>query len=301
MQFSVIITTFNRMRTLPRAVESVLSQGFEEMELIIVDDGSTDGTTSFLDGLSDSFVTVIHRENGGLSAARNTGIDQASGDWIAFLDDDDMALPGWLSGFASLVDEQAGVVCCGAEWYTPAGTHLSTGVPWQLHPMFESLIGSQNAGTFAVRTDVVRAIGGFEERMTCSHQTEFWIRLVPAILDRNLHIRTTDRVLVRLEGRAPTDRPMSSPDALYQGTKVLLDKHRDIYARYPHDRANLYGVLGVSAARLGYWEEARSALWSSARSDPSNIRRWMRLIVASFPLAARSLWHAGDYQSEVPK
>ena len=78
---SVIIPVFNSLSTLRRCVESVLSQDVADMEVILVDDGSTDGSSSLCDTLAagHDLIRVIHRPNGGLSAARNTGIESASG------------------------------------------------------------------------------------------------------------------------------------------------------------------------------------------------------------------------------
>ena len=299
MRFSVIITTYNRAGTLQRAIDSVLAQQGVELELIVVDDGSTDGTRDLLANITDPRVIVLRRENGGLSAARNTGIGRASGDWTTFLDDDDMALTGWLSGFADLIDDTAGIVGCGAEYCTADGTRLGTCEPEPLGPLFQDQTGLMLAGTFGVRTDLLRSVRGYDERLTCSHQTELAMRLMPAMLERQLHVSNTERALVRIERRDPQDRPMSNPSALYEGTRILLDKHRDKISRNPHGRAVLNGVLGVSAARLGHWSQARSALLTSARAEPFKTRHWLRLAAAYCPPIARRVWRTSDYQ-QVP-
>lgn len=90
-QLSVIVPVFNTAATLKRCTDSILSQHVDGLELILVDDGSTDGSSDMCDGLAaaDDRIRVIHRDNGGLSAARNTGIDAATGIWISFADSDD--------------------------------------------------------------------------------------------------------------------------------------------------------------------------------------------------------------------
>ena len=92
---SVILPTFNRASTLRRAVGSVLAQSWSEFELIVVDDGSTDGSGDGLESL-DPRICVVRRENGGVSAARNSGLRQAGGDLIAFIDSDDEWRPYFL-------------------------------------------------------------------------------------------------------------------------------------------------------------------------------------------------------------
>ena len=91
---SVVIPTYNCAHYLPAALESVLAQDYDPMEIIVVDDGSTDETQAVLQRYPE--VTCIRQANGGLSNARNTGINAARGEWIALLDADDIWPPGKL-------------------------------------------------------------------------------------------------------------------------------------------------------------------------------------------------------------
>jgi glycosyltransferase involved in cell wall biosynthesis len=89
---SIILPTFNRADTIMRAIRSVQAQSFQDWELIVVDDGSTDNTMALLAGI-DARITLIRQENRGFTEARNTGIRAGSGDYFAFLDSDDEFLP----------------------------------------------------------------------------------------------------------------------------------------------------------------------------------------------------------------
>lgn len=106
MKVSVVIPVYNVKPYLESCVQSVLRQTFKDMEVILVDDGSTDGSGELCDqiALTDKRIQVIHQENQGLSGARNTGIRQATGDYIAFLDSDDE----WLlsNGLETLLQEE---------------------------------------------------------------------------------------------------------------------------------------------------------------------------------------------------
>lgn len=87
---SVIIPTYNREKTILRAVESVLNQTYTNLEVLIIDDGSTDGTADVVNGIEDERIKyVVLEENGGPSNARNVGVQMAEGEWIAFQDSDD--------------------------------------------------------------------------------------------------------------------------------------------------------------------------------------------------------------------
>jgi glycosyltransferase involved in cell wall biosynthesis len=96
--FSIVIPVYNREREIGRAIESCLAQDFEGFEIVVVDDGSTDGTGGAVRRFGDARIKLIRRgENQGQGAARNAGADAAVGEWIVFLDSDDELMPGSLS------------------------------------------------------------------------------------------------------------------------------------------------------------------------------------------------------------
>ncbi|MBQ6394901.1 MAG: glycosyltransferase family 2 protein [Atopobiaceae bacterium] len=95
---SVIVPVYNQAQYLPDAVESILHQDFQDFELILVDDGSTDGSGELCDGFAeqDARIRVIHQDNAGLSAARYAGLEVSRGGWIAFVDSDDLICSSYL-------------------------------------------------------------------------------------------------------------------------------------------------------------------------------------------------------------
>ena len=114
---SVIMLTYNRQDLVGRAIESILAQTYREFEFIIVDNGSTDRSGEIADeyAVKDSRIKVIHRERGNIGAGRNTGLNAARGDYIAFIDDDDWTEPGFLEFLLALAEENnADVSICGA-------------------------------------------------------------------------------------------------------------------------------------------------------------------------------------------
>ena len=92
MKISVIIPTFNRSKTIFRAIDSILKQTYKPYEIIVVDDGSTDGTKDLVINKYPS-IKYFYQSNNGVSKARNKGVHESKGEWIAFLDSDDEWLP----------------------------------------------------------------------------------------------------------------------------------------------------------------------------------------------------------------
>ena len=111
---TVIIPTYNRVRYLREAIDSVLSQDFRDFELIVVDDGSTDATSDLMDAYS-SRLRYIFQEHHGVSAARNTGIAHARGSLVAFLDSDDLWLPKKLSAQVDFFRKNRDALICQTE------------------------------------------------------------------------------------------------------------------------------------------------------------------------------------------
>ena len=123
---SIIIPVYNVAEYLRRGLDSVLSQSFQDFELILVDDGSTDASGKMCDEYadSDSRIQVIHKENGGVSSARNAGLDCAKGEWVYFIDPDDVLLPDGLRTLVDGISEEVDAVMGGYEEISLAGTLL---------------------------------------------------------------------------------------------------------------------------------------------------------------------------------
>lgn len=114
---SVLMLTYNRENLVRRAIESILTQTYRDFEFIIVDNGSSDRSGEIADeyAKNDERIRVIHRERGTISAGRNTALDAASGDFIAFIDDDDFTEPDYLEFLLNLITKNdADMSICGA-------------------------------------------------------------------------------------------------------------------------------------------------------------------------------------------
>lgn len=186
---SVVIPTYNRAHCINEAIDSVLAQSFDNYEMVVVDDGSSDSTAEVLRSY-ESFAKVLRQTNGGVSAARNTGIRASIGEWIAFLDSDDTWEPDKLktqvedlrsnrTAVAHAVDALIG---------NPLARSISVfdlrGVreefkerPFRQRPLWDVLKTQFPTQCCMVRKDVIEKIGYFDTAMNVYEDSDFMARL----------------------------------------------------------------------------------------------------------------------------
>lgn len=189
-KISVIIPTFNRYQLLKRALNSVLSQSFKDIEIIIVNDASTDNTIeqlqkSFKPQIETNIIKYISNDkNRGRSACRNTGIKLAEGELIAFLDDDDVWLPDHLHSLYSFITTQKNIGIAFSNWLLineqtqekKIGIRkIETGAgDTYLELMLRALIGYPS--TAVVKSTLLRQIGGFNLRLPLREDWELFTK-----------------------------------------------------------------------------------------------------------------------------
>ena len=125
---SVIVPVYNVAAWLPRCVDSILAQTYEHLEILLVDDGSTDNSGEICEQYAkkDTRVRVIHKENGGLSSARNAGLDKASGGYIGFVDSDDWIEPEMYGEMLALMEQNHAQLVCAGRYDVDGGTGEKT-------------------------------------------------------------------------------------------------------------------------------------------------------------------------------
>ncbi|MFI5047251.1 MAG: glycosyltransferase family 2 protein [Acidimicrobiia bacterium] len=295
--FSVIICTYNRASVLPRAIASVLDQTFGDFEVVVVDDGSNDDTRAVVTSYTDPRVRLVSQANQGLGAARNAGAAAASGRYVTFLDDDDLAFPAWLERFAAAIGSDTAVVSCGELVCDDDGELLETRLPGPLGPGFAGYEGWFLPGTFIVRRDVYLAAGGFRAGLPHLHQTEFVLRLLPLCRERGWEVSAIGEPLVQRHAGGDRRIGLENTRAMYEAMDYIVAEHHDQLAKSSWLLAQYSAVAGVAAARIGDYRSARRHLRRAVRTRPRAGKHWARLALATFPPAGRAVWgrtHAGE-------
>jgi len=213
---SVVIPCYQAADTLPETLASVFAQDYPRVEIVAVDDGSTDGTPDILAGYGDRIVTRRIPNSGGPSRPRNEGLELASGEFVAFFDSDDLMLPGKLTAQAALFAARPEVdfVCTDFRQIDGTGAVLTErfladyqgfrrrfrSTEWpDIHLLdgadaFHALIRANFVGTSSVmaRRDKLQAVGGFDETLRNGDDIDMWLKLarggsVFAFIDRPYH------------------------------------------------------------------------------------------------------------------
>jgi len=272
---SVVIPTYDRPSYLPGAIETALGQTYDPIEIVVVDDGSeTDAAAEIVSEYGDSSTQItlhVHEDNRGLSAARNTGIEAASGDVLAFLDDDDRWHETKLERQLAALDrsdEDVGVVSCCLASVTPTGDLLRAERSKPTGDLREELCRRNVVGSPS-RIVVTRAclddVGGFDETLGTKQDWDLYLRIA-----ENWCFETLQEVLCY---RTIHDEALSrNAAAAARDLMAVREKHEStIRARgcWNASMASYHWVVGLTALFGGDRGTGRSHVRQALAREPS--------------------------------
>ena len=251
---SVVIPTYNRRAVIKEAVVSVLGQTYSNVEVIIVDDGSTDDTANCLSALDDERVCVIRlAENSGVSYARNVGIRSARGEFVAFLDSDDLWEPDKLQRQVACLEASQDVALVSCDWSIwRQGKCIGAvrhSAPTDIYKLL-SLKFVCAPSTVLVRKNVLNFNALMDTQMSGCEDADLWIRLAAE--------HGIDHIADTLVSRRTTAGSLGGNGAYQvEGVRHLISKNRALYLRY-----------GLALQTLARWKIIRRLL---ANSDFQNV------------------------------
>ena len=289
-EVSVVIPTRNRWGFLSRTVRSVLAQDDVELELIIVDDGSTDETPERLAAIDDARVQILRNaESGGVARARNTGMAAARGEWIAWLDDDDLWAPRKLRAQLDAAESsRADFVWCDALVIDGDGKVVGL-EPGPDPSEFASRVRTRNpmpggCSSAMARRDAVHATGGFDESLHVVADWDYWIRLAA-----HARFAAVNKPLVAYTVHAG-NMVLRDPGDAREEFERFAAKHEGGSADGHFDRVAYCDWVATGLRRGGRRLDAARLLLRAARDE----RR-----LKGVGLAARTL--LGDWAVELPR
>jgi glycosyltransferase involved in cell wall biosynthesis len=291
-KISVIIPTCNRAHLIDGAIKSVLDQTFQDFELIVVDDGSKDNTEEIIKRFQqeDSRIRYIrHDLNKGGNAARNTGLRNAKGEYVAFLDSDDSWLPTKLEKqlfvFEHSHDPKLGFVYCGASYFGDQGEHLKEQVARQEGAVFLKVLGANfvpgGGSSNLIKKGVFEICGVFDEaeelRWGGSQEYEMWLRIA-----QHYSFGYVDEILVRCWRHTGSITGRSDTISKERSSKYIFKKYEVFYAEHPEIYSIKLRHYGINYLLRGEIQKSRTSFFESVKHDPLNIKNYCYLFVSFF-------------------
>ena len=285
LKVSVIIPTYNRSFLILRAVHSVLNQTYSDLECIVVDDCSTDNTKQVIESIDDErLVYLRHNVNNHASAARNTGIKQAKGQLIAFLDSDDEWLPEKLAKQVQLIQslpEKVGMVYCWMDYYDENFKVIKEHHPTLKGRVFSYLFDKQALGacsTLLVRSEVVRAVEGFDESLPRGNDGDF-IRRVCLEYEVDFIPEMLVKYHVGHSGKRISDGDQQGIKNAIHGQLTKLEKFKDYISVYPKQFSSVYRIISRHYSQIGEVGNSFSFLLKSIRLRPFSLKLYKDILI----------------------
>ena len=283
-EISVIVPAYNAARTVGVAVDSVLAQSFGDLELLVIDDGSQDDTADVVAGRDDPRLRCIRTENGGVSMARNRGLDLARGSYVAFLDADDAWRPAKLERQHSAMSARPDVGFCFTstelvdDELRPLGVQHAVDRPdFTAALLLEGNIIAGSASSTLARMSAINQAGRFDPSLSLCADWDMWLRA--SVVTKVLALDETLALYRSLPGTMSGD-----PGVLERDTFALFDKFyaQPASAAYEGVRARAYAnqwmVCAGSYLHARRLRDSLRCVVAGLRSDPRTAGR-----LVSFP------------------
>lgn len=284
---SVVIPSYNRQWSLPRAVSSVLDQTDRAIECIVADDGSTDETVQWLTSRQEQdprlrFICSSHR---GSNAARNAGAAVATGKWVAFLDSDDELDSQWLEILRPLLAKHD-IVSCGYRELREDRPPVIK-LPINRGPALDNVVACWMAGCYILPLELHRRAGGHDEETPSWQQRDYMFRILDACGENIPKFGYTEQALVSVYV-SNTGNIRSNPEKFMRGAIRLLERHADRIKRDDVMCEQLLRVISVNARRAGHRRIALQNLLRLIAKYPTSSWAWKRLPLYLVPTNFRS-------------
>ncbi|UOK41251.1 MULTISPECIES: glycosyltransferase family 2 protein [Flavobacterium] len=304
--FSVIIPLYNKENYIRNTLKCVLEQSFSDFEIIIVNDGSTDNGLEIVKEFTDSRIVILEQTNKGVSAARNTGIEEASGTLIALLDADDYWFPNHLEVLHKLYSDfpDAGMYCSRYKikfaennLYTPKLNGISENFRGIVPDFFHSSYVDRIAWTsiVAIPKEILKTIGGFNTEVSNGQDLDLWIRIAvkfPAAISDGItahyHYEISDSLAKRsiLNKKLMDFGQFSEDEKKNPSLKKFLDIYRIEYALHYHmfgndDKMTFY-LKNIDTENLAYKTKFLFLLPGSVLRTLLKVKRWLNEIGINF-------------------
>lgn len=290
---SVVLATYNRRHLLPDTVLSVLNQTFKDFEFIIIDDGSTDDTKSLIEGYQDPRIRFIYTQNQGRSKARNYALSLVKGEYIAFIDSDDLFLPTKLQKQVEFLDSNPdfGMIYTACDVIDDVGKKIpvvyEANVSGDIYyDVAFYLPVTVCLPTVIVRKSVLDKAGHFDETMVRFEDTDIWRRV-----SKITKIKAFPEILTTI--RTHSDNQMEDPDILFTRMDYWIQKVLREDTQFDRKRQNdlaaraWFHYAYAVYHNLKYQNHTIKFIKAALKLSPSNKGYWKWYLKALIPPGRR--------------
>ncbi|MBQ2374757.1 MAG: glycosyltransferase family 2 protein [Alistipes sp.] len=277
---SVIIPLYNKANEIERTLQSVARQSVQPLEVIVVDDGSTDGSAEVVAAMDLPFVRLIRQRNGGVSAARNHAMKLAQGEWVALLDGDDYWQPEYLENVERMIELYPAAGAIGTSFFIDDGRQLIAGNTPEKEGVVDFFRESMTRyvlipSATVVRRDLALAMGGFPDGMRMAEDQYLWTKIA-----RTARVVFSPKRLV-VYSRAAENRSASiyRAEQTTHSLEELYDENADYMSNEYIARVALGKAL-VESARGGTAVAQRALEFFSYNTLSAHLARKVRVLNA---------------------
>ncbi|MDD5638815.1 MAG: glycosyltransferase [Candidatus Pacebacteria bacterium] len=297
MLISVIIPTYNRAHLLSRAIDSVLSQTFQDFELIIVDDGSTDNTKEIVEEYQkkDERIKYLWEENsGGPAKPKNTGIKNSQGEFIAFLDSDDEWLPEKLEKQLKLFENSnnLGFVSCNA-LIIDENNNIKGEYQSPRNKSFINLLDGNkisNCGVI-VKKNIFEELGIFDENLKFGEDWEMWLRIA-----KKYNFDSVYESLIKCYLHQNNITKTIENFKQIEDFKYILEKYKDDFKKYPKVKSRPLRNIGTFYILDNNSKMARKYFEKAIKVSPLSLRLYFQYFLSFFPNIYKKLFFIKRYK-----
>jgi glycosyltransferase involved in cell wall biosynthesis len=296
MKVSVIIPLYNKKNSIVKTLLSVINQSVKPLEIIVVNDGSTDGSEILVEDMGNYLIKLIHQRNQGVSAARNKGIENAKGDWISFLDADDIWFYNFLETGLFLYNEFPGIQVI-ASSYLFQDIHGSRkqaiGNKIKFNGEYGLLVNYFEVASYShppicsnsiiVKKDTIKSIGCFPVGINSGEDLITWAKL--AVKHQIVYCRKPLSIFIQDSAYTYNKRPVRIP----QNPDIIGEKLKLLYQENPKVKGlktyiSLWHKMRASSfVRLGFKKSALNEIIKSIIYNPLNYKIYVYFFLIFLP------------------
>ena len=285
--FSVIIPVFNRPSLICATLDTVLQQKCKDFEIIIIDDGSSDDVKNILSSyLGNRSINYFYQSNSGVSAARNKGASLSNGDYLIFLDSDDLVTENWLSDYTAMISkDNSDIIYCGINRmkknilveYTDPTDPFKDG----------KSVGNVIPGSFCIRNKFFEQIGRYDEQLAYGENTElgFRIKLANPIISFIKKPNLIYNLYENSHGKNARNK--------MNGIMYTINKHPKLFSENKDMKIRFLSIAGVAAISIKENIRAKELFWKAWKISPFNFRILLRLLLSLSPFISKRIWGKG--------